>query len=214
MEILVLLAVLSTSPELPSSASACSLELLSVHKRQSRVHLHRKRGEVTYSQTERSLSRLSQEWAAAWADLDALKANGPLLDVGCGHGGLVKELTRAGVDAEGLDIALPEPLKRDPRFFERDAIRTELSANRYGTILVSYSLFTFEDDEQLHRLALLELHRITKPGGVIRLGPVHFETALSAALKQVEGLTLNNPVPGREWLPKWVELKKAEAPSG
>ncbi len=168
---------------------------------------------VYYSQSGRSLFQVSREWPPDWSDPKKLIAQGPFLDAFCGQGKLVIELSdKLEVDAAGFDLALPEELQDDPRFHKVDALKTGLPSDKYGTILISYGMFTFENDLDLYAGVLREMYRIAKLEGVVRIGPVFHEETFRNAMKRVPGLRLNNPLEGRSYLPSWVELKKVDVP--
>lgn len=142
--------------------------------------------EAFYHQTDRTLFKLARQWPPGWgaAGLSGKK----VLDVGTGHGRLVKDLLELGVDAHGLDISLPAALKGNPRFHEADALDTKMPGESWDVIYVNYSVFTFEEGVPFYTRALGEAHRILKPGGRIRIGPLFSEEDFSKALAATPGL--------------------------
>jgi glutathione S-transferase len=106
------------------------------------------------------------------AVFDELAISGSALDLGCGTGENVLELSRRGLDAWGLDstpaaIAAAEK-KRDERglratFVTGDALDLSALGRTFDTVLDCGLFHILEDDER--RRYVRELERVLRPGG-------------------------------------------------
>ena len=101
--------------------------------------------------------------------LKHLPPEGKILDAGCGLGRWVVYLKRRGLDVYGMDISeegLRQAKTYDPSLslFVGDSLALPLEENSLDTIL---SLGVIEHFEDGPRQALLEMHRVLKPGGAL-----------------------------------------------
>jgi len=120
----------------------------------------------------RFLGRWTGDLAAALADFAAPQLDGPLLDAGCGSGSLARVLAARASDRDvtGIDIAEPyvahaRSLGGGPRLTYATASATALPfandtfAAAYAQLVVNFIPKPL--------LAVREMIRVTKPGGVI-----------------------------------------------
>ena len=100
-----------------------------------------------------------------WNRLRPLLGNdGPLLDIGCGRGALLKLARAVGVEAYGIER--PSPLEHSvPNVFTKDLAECSFPDQQFQLVVLWHVL------EHLHNPAqtLREIHRILKPGGWLSL---------------------------------------------
>lgn len=94
---------------------------------------------------------------------------GPLLDAGCGTGGLIRRMERwwprreiTGVDCEPVACALSRERTR-AKIVEADLTALPFSDDAFATVVTADVLYHIDDDEA----ALRELFRVTRPGGLL-----------------------------------------------
>ena len=94
-----------------------------------------------------------------------------VLDAGTGDGQLTFQLRQSEVNAIGLDIALKPSQKTFPFFVERDIRDTGFPDGFFELSFSAFSVFYYPHLEELsphfREEALLELSRVTRPGGHI-----------------------------------------------
>lgn len=101
--------------------------------------------------------------------LDKHRCTGPVLDAGCGTGGLLRRMEQDGVvqQATGVDFSpLACELSRtrtQARIVEADLTALPFSDGEFGTVVSADVLYHIPDD----RAALRELWRVLRPGGVL-----------------------------------------------
>ena len=107
------------------------------------------------------------EWFSSTRDLaSAIQGTGPLLDLGCGGGGLVQDLRRLGLPAIGADLYLEEQQDQNPTFVRADAYRLPFQDHSFSTLFSIFSVFHFEPVSRVRSL-LTESLRVLRPGGRI-----------------------------------------------
>lgn len=138
------------------------------------------------------------------AYLDDLKANPPVLDLGCGRGELLLMLREAGVEATGIegDAALAAAaVRRGLRVVEGDAIAAlrRVDAGAFGSVTAIHLL----EHLQPTQLAVLvaEVRRILRPGGLFLA-----ECPNPHALRVGGALFWQDPTHVRPLLPETLEL--------
>ena len=121
-------------------------------------------------------------FSAQYADFDddqslwlrlARQAGGPILEIGCGAGRVLRALAHQGFDVTGIDInpamlrragaGLPEEVRRRVRLVEQDVLALDLP-ERFRLILAPCNTLAGLADFELAR-ALPRLHAHLLPGG-------------------------------------------------
>ncbi len=92
--------------------------------------------------------------------------NQSILDIGCGGGTLVRELTNRSLSVVGLDLYLENHQKYNPLFIQADAYRLPWNNPRFDMIFAFWSIFHYEPLSQFGHL-FKELSRVLQPGGSI-----------------------------------------------
>ena len=106
-------------------------------------------------------------WFSSTRDFSsALQGTGPLLDLGCGGGGLVQDLRRLGLPAIGADLYLEEHQDQNSVFVRADAYHLPFQDHSFSTLLSIFSVFHYEPISRLRGL-LAESLRVLRPGGRI-----------------------------------------------
>lgn len=97
-----------------------------------------------------------------------------VLDAGTGDGKLVTDLREMGIDAVGIDIFLnPEQQEQSEAFIQSDLRSTPLPANSIDVVYSTFSIFSYEwDNHKVLREVIIELRRVLKNGGVVRVAPI------------------------------------------
>ena len=106
-----------------------------------------------------------------------------VLDVGCGTGVLGAKLCAAGVDVTGMDFSeqmlkIAEERMPEARFIQWDfseGLPAEVMTGTYDAVVCTYALHHLPDavkGELLH-----EMTRCVRPGGLLLIGDISFETA-------------------------------------
>src|SRR5213595_1999331 len=119
---------------------------------------------------DRLVGRYLPELATAFADAAAIRAEMTVLDVGCGPGGLTRELVRSvGADA----VAAVDPSRpfvaacreRNPGVDVREAVAEELpfEDGAFDAALASLVVHFMRDAEA----GVREMARVTRQGGVV-----------------------------------------------
>jgi len=101
------------------------------------------------------------------ADLVPLLGTGPVLELGCGNGKLLRPLRAAGVDAIGLDIAFHALRRLDPAVPRvlADAARLPFVDGAFTAVLDVHC--TGHLDAVGRAAAAAEAHRVLRPGGLL-----------------------------------------------
>ena len=105
-----------------------------------------------------------------------LRPAGPLLDIGCGRGALLKLARASGIDAYGIERA--SPLGHSvPNVFYKDLAECSFPDNHFQLVVLWHVL------EHLHHPAqtLREIHRVLKPGGWLSLAVPNYGGAQAQA---------------------------------
>ena len=98
----------------------------------------------------------------------------PILDVGCGRGEFLKELSRQGMNCWGTDIADFKQLESTPgiRFFQGPLTSAPFEAASFEAVSIWHVLEHTPDATQV----LSQIKKILKPGGVLAIAVPHFES--------------------------------------
>lgn len=93
-----------------------------------------------------------------------------VLDVGTGGGQLVVDMMKLGAKVIGIDIS-PSPnfIKHRKWFKKANALHTGFAKNSFDRIFSSWSIFMAPENVAFKEDVLIELKRILRPGGKIRL---------------------------------------------
>lgn len=141
---------------------------------------------VDFNRTDRSRQALLDAlyYPEEFLDPASLRSK-KVLDFGCGEGWLIDDLRRAGVDAHGLDIYLTASQRQKPYLTMADGTHTPYANETFDVLISTQSALTYllklsrtseagEREKLLEAasVALREMARITKKGGVLRLSPV------------------------------------------
>lgn len=116
-----------------------------------------------------------KEWDFVLGNL--IKAPARVLDAGCARSLLMHELAHRGYETFGLDFTpYIEKLPKGAKFFKGDILHTPFENNYFDCVIaVSFieHVGTGEYDAPIHDdgdlRAIAEIHRITKPGGILLL---------------------------------------------
>jgi SAM-dependent methyltransferase len=142
----------------------------------------------------RVLSLPSDQWAGPPTEVDhrvLARADGPVLDVGCGPGRHLVALARAGVVTLGIDVSPPAVTlarARGAAVLHRSVFERVPGAGRWGTALLLDGNIGIGGDPAL---LLRRVATLLRPGGRIlaelasgasgnTTGPVRLETSLGA----------------------------------
>lgn len=150
---------------------------------------------VLYHRTDRGLRGLQE----LNLDVSLFKATrSSILDLGCGDGKLVTELSGLGYQIHGADLYLNENQERSPLFIQADAFQLPMESMSYDLILSTWSVFSFEPVAQMGAL-LTQAARVLRPGGAILMAPITEEDRIYAIQKAAMRLGLKirmNPKTG------------------
>jgi SAM-dependent methyltransferase len=105
----------------------------------------------------------------------ARQAGGPILEIGCGAGRVLRALASQGFDVTGVDTnpamlhragaGLPEELRRRMQLVKQDLLALDLT-QRFGLIVAPCNTLASLADSELAR-ALPRLHAHLRPGGTL-----------------------------------------------
>jgi SAM-dependent methyltransferase len=159
--------------------------------------------------TESSFSRLYAAYTAEytedlpfWLDL-AISSGGPILELGCGPGRVLRELAQAGLRVTGLDhdedmiqwarAQTPEKLQEKITLIHED-IRHFSLPDRYPLIIVPCNTFAyFDHDDALQLLKCVKLH-LTRNGQLALAVPNPSQDNSSEANLSPNGLSESEPI--------------------
>lgn len=142
--------------------------------------------DMTYIRTGRGIADLIQDRTyPEWSLKEVFETRGSLLDVATGRGKFVTDFRRLGIEAHGLDVALPDELLNLPYFRNADAAAMPYASETFDFVFSSYGPFYYAlpggpgqltsnplvQSEYLGRI-MHEMARVTKPGGRIRIAPI------------------------------------------
>lgn len=143
------------------------------------------------------------EQFAAWC---APRAGWRALDVGCGPGLLPALLEQRGCSAVGVDLDLGSPGERlFPQLAQADAFSLPFSAGWFDLVTASNLLFFLAEPQK----ALLEFHRLLRPGGQICLLNPSEQMSVAAASALAEQHHLDGIA--RRSLLVWAARSEAHA---
>ncbi|WP_370965819.1 class I SAM-dependent methyltransferase [Amycolatopsis sp. cg9] len=115
----------------------------------------------------------TRPYVRAALDVLAARADGPVLDAGCGPGHVTAHLHALGVDAAGVDLSpnMVELARRNHpglRFDVGSMTDLDRPDASVAGVLAFWSLIHVPDDEV--PVALAQFRRVLRPGGVLVLG--------------------------------------------
>ena len=126
--------------------------------------------------------------------LASLDPCGPVLDVGCGTGRVLKELVSSGYSGNihGIDWSLPSITRAQlsvpqAQYCVADCLSLPFPSETFAGCTMSALLTCFADYQQLRQL-LFEVHRITKPGGVIFISDFLLHISMRNLLRYAIGV--------------------------
>lgn len=125
---------------------------------------------VYYHRTGRGIKQVFEPnqgelapWVSTPDEFLAQFKNKAILDVGCGNGNLVSDLSKKGMNVEGIDLFL-QPTQKSPHFEQVDAYHSHKRKTKYDLILTLWSVFHYEPLSQL-RVLFQSLFESLKPKG-------------------------------------------------
>jgi SAM-dependent methyltransferase len=107
-------------------------------------------------------------------DFAKVLGEGAVLDLGCGGGGLVKDLRTLGMEAFGLDLVLDPGCQRSSAFVRGDAYDPPFAPGTFKCILSIFSVFHYEPAQSIPRLLGRSLDLLA-PGGRLLINALHRE---------------------------------------
>lgn len=114
------------------------------------------------------------------------REGGPLLDVGCATGNLCAELSRRGLDVDGIDLTGPfieaARAKAPSAWFAVGDMRTFLPRRRYGVLTCLGTTFLYNTSNEALAQTLERFRRALRPRGLLVLDIVN-AIALVAPLR-------------------------------
>lgn len=119
------------------------------------------------------LDPVSRSFLRAFAEIVLAESKGPVLDVGCGPGGLTAELAGHGLEMSGIDLS-PRMIEHarsahpELRFSVGSMTALDLPDAGLGGVLAHFSTHHLPP-EQLPAV-FSEFHRVLAPGGHLLLG--------------------------------------------
>jgi len=116
-------------------------------------------------------------------DFAQIVGGGAVLDLGCGGGGLVKDLRNLGVKAFGLDLVLDSSCVPAQGFVRGDAYAPPFQAQSFRCIVSVFSVFHYEPVRAIPEL-LDRCMELLTPGGRILLNAIHRSEVQSALVKR------------------------------
>lgn len=151
-------------------------------------------GRQEFFTTTRGRKQMEYHGGRSFSEFDqkVISARGKLLDAGTSEGYIVEDYRALGVDAVGVDIALPEKLKGKPHYIEADIRKMNMfKENTFDDTICSFNVFHYPLSETFRKETLAELIRVTKSGGIILLVGVTTERDFAklennSALKRME----------------------------
>lgn len=171
-----------------------------------RRHLRAGTNSDMYAHVSRNLNQLTSCGAYPPKFFKNIKGK-RILDVGCCNGEFVIDLNELGAKAYGIDKDYVETEQKYRHLFKvADALSTGLPDNYFDQIYSSFSVFSFMlDDSVFKEKCLIELKRILKKKGKIRLGVVFSKEQMENIAKKVGGLKITDQdTTGCSW----IELTK------
>ncbi|AGL19692.1 class I SAM-dependent methyltransferase [Actinoplanes sp. N902-109] len=126
-----------------------------------------------YAETVRAFATDHPAMVATFARFAAVAGPGPVLDAGCGPGGITAHLRRLGLRPYGMDLSpgMIRVARRDHPgvgFAVGDMARLPVRAATTAGLIAWYSLVHTPDEELAAVLA--EFHRVLRPGAPLLLG--------------------------------------------
>lgn len=113
-----------------------------------------------------------------------LPARSRVLDVGCGAGRAVLALNQQGYRVTGIDLSFAmlqagRVLSAEARFGTANILALPFAANSFEAVLMFFGALQHIQEQTHRRLALLEMARVTQPGGRFIVGLDNLAPGLS-----------------------------------
>jgi SAM-dependent methyltransferase len=105
-------------------------------------------------------------------DFAKVIGDGSVLDLGCGGGGLVRDLRTLGMKAFGLDLVLDPSCSRSASFVRGDAYEPPFAYGTFKCVVSVFSVFHYEPAECLPHL-LDRCLDLLAPGGRLLINALH-----------------------------------------
>lgn len=139
-------------------------------------------------QRERALLRCLTSAGVTRDSIESLA----MLELGCGAGGLLPQLTSYGANPEnlvGFDLdrnRIDEAARRHPamHFFVADATRLPIAEASFDVVIQS-TLFTSILDQEARRAAAAEMRRVLRPGGFILWLDFRYDSPRNSSVRRV-----------------------------
>ncbi len=116
-------------------------------------------------------------------DFAKVMGSGAVLDLGCGGGGLVKDLRSLGVRAYGLDLVLDSSCVPAQGFVRGDAYEPPFQPESFHCITSVFSVFHYEPARAIPHI-LDRCIDLLVPGGRLLLNAMHRRDAHSELVKR------------------------------
>ncbi len=160
-------------------------DFLSIHLRTNYrgdltgVRVHRNGGQTDYERTNRRANAIFDapdaelgEFFRTSRDFAKVMGQGAVLDLGCGGGGLVKDLRNLGVRSFGLDLVLDPTCVPAQGFVRGDAYAPPFHPGSFHCIVSVFSVFHYEPVTAVPHL-LDRCIDLLVPGGRILINAIH-----------------------------------------
>ena len=144
----------------------------------------------------------------------SLQTKDRFLDIGCGHGALVKILRDRGIDAFGADffpnpLGIPEPTEEKRNYLRSISMlpyRLPFESNSFDLVYSNQVLEHVADLET----TLWEVRRVMKSGGLA----VHIYPATWRVLESHIRVPFAGGIQSRRWIAAWTLLGLGTCPAG
>ena len=124
-----------------------------------------------------------------------------VLDLGCGGGRVVDQLSAKGIDAEGVDLLLEGPQAGQSNYHCADVRETGLPPARHDRIISSFSIFYYPCSTASLARALTEIKRLLRPRGYVLIVGMHYGTTkIFEDLAKTAGLAVVETTGNRVYL--------------
>jgi SAM-dependent methyltransferase len=154
------------------------------------VRVYRNGEQTEYERTNRRAHAIFDspdaelgEFFRSSRDFAKVMGDGPVLDLGCGGGGLVKDLRTLGVQAFGLDLVLDPSCVATQGFVRGDAYTPPFHPGSFQCIVSIFSVFHYEPAAAIPHL-LDRCLDLLAPDGRILINAIHHQDSYRALVKR------------------------------